>query len=151
MENILTLFNNGLGVPEYAQFVLRVGTGSFFAISGYHKLFNKQRHESLVGTLEACGVSCIKVMQWFVPSVEFFGGAAVTVGFLAPLAAVGLMVICLVATCTDGLKRIKSWQPIDKADYVDDIEYLPEVIYMLMLTLLIAGGPGAFAISSLFI
>ncbi len=151
MESLLSLTNNGLGVPEYAQFMLRVGAGSFFAISGYHKLFNTERHATLVTTLKACSVPCIKAMQWFVPSVEFFGGAAVTVGFLAPLAAAGLIIICLVATCTDGLKRIKAWKPIDRADYVDDIEYLPEVIYMLILALLIAGGPGAFAVSSYFI
>jgi putative oxidoreductase len=136
MEKILNLANQGLGVPEYAQFLLRISAGSFFAISGYHKLFNKERHETLVTTLKACGVPCIKAMQWFVPSIEFFGGVAVTVGFLAPFAAAGLMCICLVATCTDGLKRIKAWKPIDRADCVDDIEYLPEVIYMLILALL---------------
>ncbi len=157
MENILSLASHGLGIPDYAQTLIRVGVGSFFAISGYHKLFNKQRHETLVSTLKDCGIPeylhlghmtfpCIKYMQWFVPGVEYFGGIAVAAGIFAPVFATMLMAICLVAICTDGLKRVAQWKPLDKADYVDDVEYLPEYTYLLLLIMIVAGGPGALSL-----
>jgi hypothetical protein len=34
----------GLGLPEMALAVNRVAVGLFFFLSGYHKLFNAQRH-----------------------------------------------------------------------------------------------------------
>jgi len=51
-----------------------------------------------------------------VPSVEFAGGLAVFAGFYGPLFAALLFTVCIVATCVDGLNRIRSYQPIDKAD-----------------------------------
>ena len=40
--------------------------------------------------------------QWWVPTVEFTAGAAVVIGLLAPLAALGLLVVILVAIVTSG-------------------------------------------------
>jgi hypothetical protein len=34
----------GLGLPEMALAINRVAVGLFFFLSGYHKLFNAQRH-----------------------------------------------------------------------------------------------------------
>lgn len=129
---------------------VRVATGAFFVISGYHKLFNATRHATFLKTLEACGVPFLPVMQWFVPSVEFLGGLGVTLGFLTPLSALGLIVICLVATCTDGMKRIHAWQPLDRADRVDDVLYLPEVLYIVLLSLCLVGG-GPISLDSLLL
>jgi putative oxidoreductase len=111
-------------------------------ISGYHKLFNKQRHASLVETLKASRVPCLGFNQWWVPSVEFFGGLSLLSGILAPLAALGLIVLCFVAVCTDGLKRIPNEQPIDKADWLDDLLYLPEMLYVIGLIIVVGAGPG---------
>jgi hypothetical protein len=71
-------------------------------LSGYHKLFNTQRHVSLVEELKELGIPAAGFNQWWVPTVEFTGGAGVTIGFLAPLAALGLLVIILVAIATSG-------------------------------------------------
>jgi len=65
-------------------------------------------------------------LQWFVPGVEFFGGLGVAVGFLTPLAALGLLVICAVALATNSPMVIASYKPIDLADRVDDWLYQPE-------------------------
>lgn len=130
---------------------LRAATGSFFVLSGYHKLFNKARHASLTGTLKADGIPAVWAMQWFVPAVEFLGGLGVTTGTLTPLAALGLLAICTVATCTDGLGRIAAWSPIDRADYVDDVLYLPEVIYAAILAYIVAHGAGPWSVDAIAI
>jgi putative oxidoreductase len=128
--------------------IARIATGLFFALSGFHKLFNRARHRTLVDTLTACGVPCVPAMQWFVPSVELSAGLGLALGFLTPLAALGLIAICVVATCTDGLKRIRSWQPLDKADAVDDLLYLPEFIYVILLSFFVAAGAGPLSLDA---
>lgn len=110
--------------------------GSFFCISGYHKLFNAQRHASLVETLKANHIPFVTFNQWWVPFVEFSAGLVLVLNLpfgLVPLASLGLLVICLVACITDGRKRVASYSPIDKADVIDDWLYLPEVIYAILL------------------
>jgi putative oxidoreductase len=142
MHSLYQLLQHGAGAVDVALFVNRVLIGMFFVLSGYHKLFNAERHKSLVASLVECKIPCLPVMQWFVPGVEFFGGLAVVIGLLAPLAALGLVVICLVAFWRDGIKRIVAWKPIDKADYCDDVLYLPEVLYVIALAVVILAGPG---------
>ena len=67
----------------------------------------------------------------------------------APLAALGLLVICLVAVHTSGKRRLVSSTPIDRADYLDDVLYLPEVLYLVMLAVVILAGPGPFRLDSI--
>lgn len=137
-------FDGSIG--EVALTMNRIALGTFFAISGYHKLFNSQRHASVVATLKACNIPFIGFCQWFVPSVEFLGGLSLISGILSPLAAFGLIAICLVATITDGLSRIPGYQPIDKADWLDDLLYLPEVLYIVGL-LVVISHPGYTLVS----
>lgn len=89
--------------------------------------------------------------QWFVPGVEFSGGLALLFGVLAPLAALGLLVICLVAAHTSGKRRIIANMPIDRADYVDDVLYLPEVLYLVMLLVVVLAGPGPLRLDSVLL
>ena len=144
---ILDVLFNGLHMGDVALLLNRVAVGAFFAISGYHKLFNAKRHASFVETLKECGVPCIAFNQWFVPIVEFLGGLAVTTGFLAPLAALGMFFIMVVAICTDGITRIlPGFQPIDAADYLDDVLYLPETSFAVMLLVVMLMGPGHYSL-----
>jgi putative oxidoreductase len=142
MIDLLNYMQHGLGVGAVGLTLNRVALGLFFSFSGYHKLFNAQRHAALVSTLEACGVPAIWFNQWWVPSVEFFGGLALVSGILSPFASLGLMVICLVAIKTDGMKRVRAFNPIDRADWCDDVLYLPEVLYLIGLVTVVTAGPG---------
>ncbi len=57
-------------------------------------------------------------------SVEFLVVSAVLIGLLAPLAALGLLVIILVAIATSGRQRIAFlYKPIDEVDRIDDWLY----------------------------
>jgi putative oxidoreductase len=123
----------------------------FFMLSGYHKLFNPQRHRAFADELKELGVHAVGFNQWWVPTVEFTAGSAVIIGFLAPLAALGLLVITLVAIATSGRQRIKLYKPIDEADRIDDWLYLPEVLYAFMLIMVISAGAGAYSVDALIL
>jgi uncharacterized membrane protein YphA (DoxX/SURF4 family) len=139
----------GLNAPEFGVTLMRISIGVFFIISGYHKLFNPQRHATVRATMVADHVPEPILNSWLVPSVEFSGGAALLIGFLTPLAALGLFVVCCGATLADGLKRIKAYQPLDRADYLDDVLYLPEVLYAIILLTLIFVGAGPFSVDAM--
>src|ERR1700689_41864 len=64
----------GAQAPNIALTLNRVALGVFFAISGYHKLFNAARHGTLTRTLQDDGVHGVPVMQWLLPGAEFAGG-----------------------------------------------------------------------------
>jgi uncharacterized membrane protein YphA (DoxX/SURF4 family) len=139
----------GLGWPEIALILDRIAVGVFFLLSGYHKLFNAQRHSELVLTLRGDGLPRVNVLQWLLAGAEFLGGLALVIGFLSVLAALGLLIISVGATFTDGIKRIPGWRPLDKADFLDDILYLPEVLYALLLLFVILAGPGPYSVDAL--
>ena len=77
-------------------------------LSGYHKLFNAERHRLIADELKALGVHAVGFNQWWVPLVEFSAGGAVLIGLLAPLAALGLLVITIVAISTSGRSESNS-------------------------------------------
>jgi putative oxidoreductase len=148
MMNILF---NGVGWTDIALTLNRIAVGMFFMLSGYHKLFNPQRHISFVETLKELGVHAVGFNQWWVPTVEFTAGGAVAIGFLAPLAALGLLVVILVADATSGPQRIKALKPIDEADRIDDWLYLPETLYAFMLIVVISFGAGPYSLDALIL
>ena len=99
---VIDILLKGVGWTDIALTLDRVAVGMFFMFSGYHKLFNAQRHRALVDELTALHVAALRINQWWVPSVEFAGGSAVFIGFLTPLASLGLLVIVLVAASHRG-------------------------------------------------
>ena len=99
---MIDILFNGVGWTDIALTLNRIAVGAFFMLSGYHKLFNAERHRTVVDELKALGVPAVGFNQWWVPLVEFTAGAAVVIGLLAPLAALGLLVVILVAIVTSG-------------------------------------------------
>jgi uncharacterized membrane protein YphA (DoxX/SURF4 family) len=144
----LSLITLGANAPEAALTLNRVAIGTFFAISGYHKLFNASRHAVLVGTLKDSGVPAVRIMQWLVPGVEFSAGCALIIGLLSALAAFGLFVITFTAIALDGVKRIHAWMPINRADWVGDVLYLPETLYCVALAVVMLAGPGPWSLDA---
>jgi uncharacterized membrane protein YphA (DoxX/SURF4 family) len=151
MSPHVDLLFNGIGRTEIGLTVNRVAVGAFFMLSGFHKLFNSQHHRAFVDELKALGIPAVGFNQWWVPSVEFTAGGAVLIGLLAPVAALGLMVIILVALATSGRQRIKLYKPIDEADRIDDWLYLPETLYVVMLIMVISAGAGPYSLDALIL
>ncbi len=146
--HVLRILLQGAQAPNTALTLIRVALGVFFAIGGYHKLFNASRHVTLRRTLQDDGVHAVPFMQWLLPSAEFGGGCALIIGLLSVLAAFGLFVICVGAIALDAGKRIRGWQPIDRADWLGDLLYLPETLYCVGLTVVMLGGPGAWSVDA---
>jgi uncharacterized membrane protein YphA (DoxX/SURF4 family) len=140
---------DGIGGTLPAIAAMRFALGSFFVLSGIHKLTNKERHKTFVETLTVLGIPRIGIFQWFVPGVEFFGGLGIAAGFLTPLAALGLLVVCLVALLTNSSTVVASYKPIDRADRIDDWLYQPETMYAFMLLYFIAAGAGPVSVDQL--
>lgn len=148
---MIDLLFKGIGWTDIALFLNRVAVGAFFMFSGYHKLFNAQRHRLLVDELKALHIPALGINAWWVPFVEFSAGAAVVIGFFAPLAALGLIVIILIADVTSGRQRIKSYKPIDEADRIADWLYLPETLYAFMLLIVLSAGAGPYSVDSVIL
>ena len=145
----VSLITFGADAPNAALALNRVALGTFFAISGYLKLFNASRHATLARTLQDAGVPAVPIMQWLVPAVEFSGGCALIVGLLSALAAFGLFVICLFAFKLDAIKRVEGWMPINRADWVGDLLYLPEALYCIGLAVVMLAGPGPWSLDAI--
>jgi uncharacterized membrane protein YphA (DoxX/SURF4 family) len=143
-----SLITLGAQAPDVALTLNRVALGVFFAISGYHKLFNRSRHATLAQTLQDDGVHAVPIMQWLVPGIEFSGGWALIIGLLSALAAFGLFVICFAAVVLDATKRVRDWQPVDRADWLGDLLYLPEALYCIGLAVVMLGGPGPWSLDA---
>lgn len=148
---LINLLFAGVGWTDLAIALNRVAVGAFFMFSGYHKLFNAERHRLIVDELKALRVPALGFNQWWVPLVEFTAGGAVVVGFLAPLAALGLIVLMLVAIATSGRQRMRLFKPIDRTDRIDDWLYLPETLYVFMLILVISAGAGPYSLDGLIL
>jgi putative oxidoreductase len=148
---MIDLLFKGVGWTDIAFLLNRVAVGAFFLFSGYHKLFNAPRHRMFTDELKALHVHALGINQWWVPLVEFSAGGAVVIGLLAPLAALGLLVVILVACATSGRQRIKTYKPIDEADRIDDWLYLPETLYAFMLLLIVSAGAGPYSVDSVIV
>ena len=148
---MMDLLFAGVGWTDLAMTLNRIAVGAFFMLSGYHKLFNAERHRSFTEELKGLGVHAVGFNQWWVPLVEFSAGGAVVIGLLAPLAALGLLVVILVAGATSGRRRIKLYKPIDEADRIDDWLYLPETLYAFMLIIIISAGAGPYSLDALIL
>ena len=105
---MIRILFSGVGWTDIALTLNRIAVGMFFMFSGYHKLFNAERHRVFADELRSLHVHGVAINQWWVPLVEFSAGGAVVIGLVAPLAALGLIVIILVASATTGRERIKA-------------------------------------------
>jgi uncharacterized membrane protein YphA (DoxX/SURF4 family) len=147
----LLFLTQGAHAPNAALTLNRVALGTFFAISGYHKLFIASRHAALTRTLQDDRVHAVPIMRWLLPGGEFVGGSALILGFLSVLAAFGLFVICIGAFALDAVKRIRAWQPLDRADWLGDLLYIPEALYSIGLTVVMLAGPGPWSLDALIV
>jgi putative oxidoreductase len=131
-------------LEQYAILLVRVSIGLFFAISGGNKLFVVGGTKSVYDTLVQAKIPFPKQTAYFVASVEFVCGSLVAVGFLSSPACVALMIDMIVATLTSSLSTLpKGLSPLS---WLDDLLYLPEVLYVLFFIWLICSGPGKFSV-----
>ena len=129
---------------QYAILLMRVSIGLFFAISGARKLFVVGSRQTMYETLAMAKVPFPKLMTYFVSSVEFVGGSMLAAGLLSSLASLALLVDMAVAILTTKLSTMpKGLSPLE---WVDNLLYLPEVLYVLIFSWMICSGPGKISV-----
>ena len=131
-------------LEQYAILLVRVSIGLFFAISGANKLFVAGGTKPVYETLVQAKVPFPHQTAYFVSGVEFVAGSLITVGFFSSPASVALLIDMIVATLTSAISTIpKGLSPLS---WLDDLLYLPEVLYVLFFIWLICSGPGRFSV-----
>jgi putative oxidoreductase len=131
-------------LEQYAILLVRVSIGLFFAISGGNKLFVAGGTKPVYETLVKAKVPFPQQTAYFVSGVEFVAGSLVTVGFLSSPASAALLIDMIVATLTSALSTLPTG--LSPLRWLDDVLYLPEVLYVLFFIWLIGSGPGRFSV-----
>lgn len=123
-----------------ASFVLLRGTlGLLFAQSGWGKLQNLDR---TAGFFESLNIPAPTFHAALVGGVELLGGVALILGVLTRLAALPLVITMVVAIVTAHLPEVEGALELLTID---------ETIYLAILLLLVARGPGAWSVDSLVV
>jgi putative oxidoreductase len=131
-------------LEQYAILLVRVSIGLFFAISGANKLFRAGGIKPVYDTLVQAKVPFPHQTAYFVAGVEFVCGSLLTVGLLSSPASVALLVDMIVAVLTNTLATVP--KGLSSLNWLDDVLYLPEVLYVLFFIWLIGSGPGKFSV-----
>ena len=130
-------------LEQYAILLVRIAIGLFFAISGANKLFVAGGTKPVYDTLVQAKIPFPRLTAYFVSGVEFVCGSLVAVGFLSSPASAALLIDMVVATLTSAISTLpKGLSPLS---WLDDLLYLPEVLYVLFFFWLICSGPGKFS------
>ena len=129
---------------EFSILFARVSLGVFFAISGGNKLFVASRTRQMYETLAGAGIPFPHFMTYFVSSVEFISGCLLVIGLLSTVCCAALIIQMIVAIATVQLATIS--KQLSFLDWLDDFLYLPETMYIIILTWLICSGPGRVSV-----
>ena len=141
----------GIGWTDIALTLNRIAVGAFFMLSGYHKLFNAERHRALAEELRS-----LAFMQWALTN----GGCRQSSSPPASLSSSGFShrwprLVCFSSASSPSPRRdrseSKSSKPIDKADRIDDWLYLPEILYVFMLITVVSAGAGPYSLDALIL
>ena len=129
---------------QYAILLVRVSIGLFFAISGANKLFVPGGTKLVYETLVQAKIPLPLQTAYFVSGVELACGSLVALGLLSSPASIALLIDMTVATLTTAVKTLpKGLSPLR---WLDDVFYLPEVLYVLFFVWLVCSGPGKFSV-----
>jgi putative oxidoreductase len=131
-------------LEQYAILLVRFSIGLFFAISGANKLFVTGGTKPVYDTLVQAKVPFPRQTAYFVAGIEFVCGSLLAVGFLSSPASMALLIDMTVATLTSALSTLpKGLSPLN---WLDDLLYLPEVLYVLFFIWLVCSGAGKFSV-----
>jgi putative oxidoreductase len=130
---------------------LRLIVGFGFMEHGFAKLAHGP--ESFTAILHALGTPAPAFFAWITILVELFGGLAVLLGALIPLASLPMAVVLAVATFSvhlpNGFSSIKLLSVDAAGAHFGQPGYETDLLYFAGLVALVLGGPGPLALDSL--
>jgi putative oxidoreductase len=130
---------------------LRLIVGYGFMEHGFAKL--ARGFDAFPAILQALGVPAPHLMGWLTILVEIFGGLAVLLGALVPLASIPMAAVLLVATFTVhlpyGFSSIKLQAVTAAGAQFGPPGFETDLLYLACLAALVLAGSGPLAIDSL--
>src|ERR1700741_4423422 len=146
-SNRFAFLNRAL-FARWAPIPLRLIVGYGFMQHGFAKL--SKGPDAFAGILHAIGVPAPHLMAWLTILVEVFGGLAVLLGALVPLAALPMAGVLLVAIFTVhlpyGFSSIKLISVTSGHAQLGPPGYGTNLLYLACLAALVLGGSGPIAI-----
>lgn len=122
--------------------LLHIFVGFFFALSGFHKLFNQEKHEQMVRAMIHAKVPKPRPMAWFVSANEFVWGLMLIGHNFLGVAATALFIIMLVAIKSELASRIEAASPFTGWPFLGKcaaIFCMAEAIYACILLAILLG------------
>jgi putative oxidoreductase len=130
---------------------LRFIVGFGFMQHGYAKL--ARGPESFAGILHALGMPMADLLSWITVLIELFGGFAILVGFLVPLASIPMAAVLIVAIVTvhlsNGFSSIKLLSVTATGAHFGQPGYETDLLYLAAIAGLVFGGSGPFSLDRL--
>jgi putative oxidoreductase len=138
-------------VPSWYAIPLRLIVGYGFMEHGYAKL--ARGPDTFVHILTALSVPMPGLAAWATILVELFGGLAVLLGALIPLASVPMIAVLVVAIVTvhlpNGFSSIKLESIGAGGAHFGQPGYETDLLYLAALVALVIGGSGPLALDRL--
>src|SRR6201990_984000 len=138
-------------IARWAPVPLRLIVGYGFTEHGFAKL--ARGLDAFPAILQALGVPAPHLMAWVTILVEVFGGLAVLLGALVPLASLPMAAVLLVAIFTVhlpyGFSSIKLMSVTSGHAQFGPPGYETDLLYLACLAALVLGGSGPLAIDGL--
>jgi putative oxidoreductase len=135
-------------IARWAPLPLRLIVGYGFMEHGFAKLARGPDAFPII--LQALGVPAPHLMGWLTILVEIFGGLAVFLGALVPLASIPMAVVLLVAILTVhlpyGFSSIKLQAVTAAGAQFGPPGFETDLLYLACLAALVLGGSGPLAI-----
>jgi putative oxidoreductase len=145
-------FLDRASVTLWAPIPLRLIVGCGFMQHGFAKL--SRGPDAFAVVLHAIGVPAPHIMAWLTTLIEIFGGLAVLVGALIPLASLPMATVLLVAMFTVhlpyGFSSIKLMSVTAGRAQFGPPGYECDLLYLACLATLVFGGSGPMAIDGYF-
>ena len=138
-------------IARWAPVPLRLIVGYGFMEHGFAKL--ARGLDAFPAILQALGVPAPHLMGWLTILVEIFGGLAVLLGALVPLASIPMAAVLLVAIFTVhlpyGFSSIKLQAVTAAGAQFGPPGFETDLLYLACLAALVLGGSGPLAIDGL--
>src|SRR5262245_37671547 len=140
-------------IARWAPIPLRLVVGYGFVEHGFAKL--ARGLDAFPAILQALGVPAPHLMGWLTILVEIFGGLAVLLGALVPLASIPMAAVLLVATSTVhlpyGFSSIKLHAVTAAGAQFGPPGFETDLLYLACLAALVLACSGPLAIDSLLV
>jgi putative oxidoreductase len=138
-------------IARWAPFPLRLIVGYGFMAHGFAKL--ARGPDAFPVILQALGVPAPHLMGWLTILVEIFGGLAVLLGALLPIASIPMAAVLLVAIITVhlpyGFSSIKLQAVTAAGAQFGPPGFETDLLYLACLAALVSGGSGPLSIEGL--